>query len=568
MAGLLLPELWRDTASCAEFGVASHPSYDGASLRSAAADCFVGFNQQLQLTSDGRLDVVVRDADACVDGSRAVLVTTSTTPPHSLDRPFGPEDAGVLFRWHCDRKVVRPANGAHVLSRSDGETITCAPRGSLRLRLHANRAEFLDDACPVASAALALDRRPLSVFVAASGTSAPALFGGLSIRTPCAAADCGGEERGVATGTRLYGVPGVDGCACRCNAGFAGETCDVSDAPPPPLDVLADAPAGGLELLVSARPAGCGGVALRWQAAVGRLGSTRAAVFVSSAGARRFAGWSTNGSLAVRDLPAGRSAAFHVVTYSDADTVASRSAAVSSLPGDCGGSAAAPATAAPATSAAPPTPAPVPVGPSTFAVAVVALGAACAPPLVLLLLALLARVRRGGGGSFAKLSTDEEEAPPRPPPGRAAVAEISQYRQELVRSEISHYASVVNGSKPRETDSPPRSVSERRRAIEATGAKPPSRVLAAWPSRTTPKPAAAPPPPAAPAPPPLPPPPSSAASEASAFARQLLQERAPAPRESARVRGDGRAQEALAQLAKLAPLVSEEAARRRSHEPR
>ena len=32
MAGLLLPELWRDTASCAEFGVASHPSYDGASL--------------------------------------------------------------------------------------------------------------------------------------------------------------------------------------------------------------------------------------------------------------------------------------------------------------------------------------------------------------------------------------------------------------------------------------------------------------------------------------------------------------------------------------------------------
>ena len=105
MAGLLLPELWRDTASCAEFGVASHPSYDGASLRSAAADCFVGFNQQLQLTSDGRLDVVVRDADACVDGSRAVLVTTSTTPPHSLDRPFGPEDAGVLFRWHCDRKI-------------------------------------------------------------------------------------------------------------------------------------------------------------------------------------------------------------------------------------------------------------------------------------------------------------------------------------------------------------------------------------------------------------------------------------------------------------------------------
>ena len=61
MAGLLLPELSRDTASCAEFGVASHPSYDGASLRSAAADCFVGFNQQLQLTSDGRLDVVVRD---------------------------------------------------------------------------------------------------------------------------------------------------------------------------------------------------------------------------------------------------------------------------------------------------------------------------------------------------------------------------------------------------------------------------------------------------------------------------------------------------------------------------
>ena len=66
----------------------------------------------------------------------------------------------------------------------------------------------------------------------------------------------------MATGTRLYGVPGVDGCACRCNAGFAGETCDVTDAPPPPLDVLADAPAGGLELLVSARPAGCGGVAL------------------------------------------------------------------------------------------------------------------------------------------------------------------------------------------------------------------------------------------------------------------------------------------------------------------
>ena len=66
----------------------------------------------------------------------------------------------------------------------------------------------------------------------------------------------------------------------------------------------------------------------------------------------------------------------------------------------------------------------------------------------------------------------------------------------------------------------------------------------------------------------FPPPPSSAASEASAFARQLLQERAPAPRESARVRGDGRAAEALAQLAKLAPLVSEEAARRRSHEPR
>ena len=75
MAGLLLPELWRDTASCAEFGVASHPSYDGASLRSAAADCFVGFNQQLQLTSDGRLDVVVGTADgtlACYLGAKEV----------------------------------------------------------------------------------------------------------------------------------------------------------------------------------------------------------------------------------------------------------------------------------------------------------------------------------------------------------------------------------------------------------------------------------------------------------------------------------------------------------------
>ena len=352
MAGLLLPELWRDTASCAEFGVASHPSYDGASLRSAAADCFVGFNQQLQLTSDGRLDVVVRDADACVDGSRAVLVTTSTAPPHSLDRPFGPEDAGVLFSWHCDRKVVRPANGAHVLSRSDGETITCAPRGSLRLRLHANRAEFLDDNCAVASAALALDRRPLSVFVAASGTSAPALFGGLSIRTPCAAADCGGEERGVATGTRLYGVPGVDGCACRCNAGFAGETCDVTDAPPPPLDVLADAPAGGLELLVSAVPP----VAVSRSAGRRPSGSTRAPNAVRRRDVGRLVDeW----QLRRASSPTSRSAAFHV-TYSDADTVA-RPAAVSSLPGDCGGGGAAQATAAPAPVA--PTPAP-PVGPS------------------------------------------------------------------------------------------------------------------------------------------------------------------------------------------------------------
>ena len=117
-----------------------------------------------------------------------------------------------------------------------------------------------------------------------------------------------------------------------------------------------------------------------------------------------------------------------------------------------------------------------------------------------------------------------------------------------------------------ETDSPPRSVSNaaghRGHRREA-----PSRVLAAWPSRTTPKPAAAPPPPAAP----RRRTPAAAVlrrSEASAFARQLLQERAPAPRESARVRGDGTAAEALAQLAKLAPLVSEEAARRKSHEPR
>ena len=328
MAGLLRRRLWRDTASCAEFGVASHPSYDGASLRSAAATA-CRLQPTLQLTPDGRLDVVVRDADACVDGSRAVLVTIHT-PPHSLDRPFGPEDAGVLFRWHCDRKIVRPANGAHVLSRS-GETITCAPRGSARLRLHANRAEFLDDNCAVASAALALDRRPLSVFVAASGTSARAVWRALD---PHAVRCRRLWRRGARRGDQHPALrrAGVDGCACRCNAGFAGETCDVTDAAAAAR--CARRRARRRPRAASGAARRCGGVAAL-QAAVGRLGSTRAAVFV----VRRRA---TRGCRRMATSPCGRPPAAAPPSTSspaDADTVASRSAAVSSLTGDCGGGA-------------------------------------------------------------------------------------------------------------------------------------------------------------------------------------------------------------------------------------
>ena len=182
---------------------------------------------------------------------------------------------------------------------------------------------------------------------------------------------------------------------------------------------------------------------------------------------------------------------------------------------------------------------------------------------MLLLLALLARVRRGGGGSFAKLSTDER----RRRRGR---------RPDARRSPRSRYRRGSCGPRFRTTRrwSTAANPGDRLAAALGLGTPPghrgrrasrlPGSRLAVADHAEAGRRAAAGGRAAAAA---LPPPPSSAASGASAFARQLLRARAGAAR-SARVRGDGRAQEALAQLAKLAPLVSEEAARRKSHEPR
>ena len=387
----------------------------------------------------------------CVDGSRAVLVDITNTTQASTAVGRGTPAcsfAGIATAGWC----ARPA--AVLAQRRRDHHIT-PPAGPPPPAARKPR-RVLDDNCAVASAALALDRRPLSVFVAASGQRA-ALFSELSFARR-ANRRCGGEER---RGDRHPALRRAGSRQLRAGrAGFAGETCDVTDAPPPPLDVLAGRPPAA---------SSC------WWRAARRLRRRRAAL----AGGRRAAGQHARGRLRLvrrrATLPDGRrmaaspcgcppaSAAFHVVcTTPRHGRLALRRRLVAPWRLRRRRRRRRPRRRRRRRRANARTRA---RRPSAFAVAVVALGAACAPRSCS---SRCSRVQRGGGGSFAKLSTDGE-APPRPPPGRGGRRDLAVPAGSRAVGDF-HYASVVSGSKPRETDSP-RSVSERKRAIEATGAR-------------------------------------------------------------------------------------------------
>eukprot|EP00908_Phaeocystis_cordata_P009069 Transcript_19797.p1 GENE.Transcript_19797~~Transcript_19797.p1 ORF type:complete len:463 (-),score=158.82 Transcript_19797:376-1764(-) len=330
---LLLPELWTSSSSqCAEWGTRSSPSFPGVSIHAdrSGGGCMLRFREPLPAA----LDVTLRLTKGAACSNHAVLLTTAASVT-SLDQPFGPEDAGVLLRWDCERKQLLSADG------TSSSTVCSRLRDyEARISLTRSGAVFADDVCDELRGPLAFDQRPLHLFLgidcaraAARGAARDACgsrtaFSFAELREPCGSV-CGGH--GEAVGSRLFNSPSLRGCSCRCDAGYVGAFCEqpLSPGGAPPnatrhdtaLALAAAAAASADAFGLSAAWVGCR-VQLSWRrgAAAGgkqaaREGGREAVFEATGSRSKHFVAWSANGSLLVR--PSGGEGArdYYVVSY-------------------------------------------------------------------------------------------------------------------------------------------------------------------------------------------------------------------------------------------------------------
>ena len=236
---LLLPELWTG-GRCIEWGSRSSPPFPGVALRAGhdGGICMLRFREPITMGSALDLRLKLNKGTAC---SNHVVLLTTAEGVTSLQQPFGPEDAGALFRWDCEKKMLVVSDGA-----PSSAVCSRLREYDLHLSLGSSQAGFDDDACDQLQAPLVLDRRPLHLFIgvdcakaaergaAKEACGGATLFSFAEIREPCDASMCGGAARGTPRGSRLYGSPSSRGCTCECVPSFVGQLCELNATHPSP----------------------------------------------------------------------------------------------------------------------------------------------------------------------------------------------------------------------------------------------------------------------------------------------------------------------------------------------